>query len=161
MSRAAAGPGEPGEPVRDYPQHMPAIELTDHQLPSQAELVELYTSVGWATYTRDAERLYSAVNRSLRVVCAREEGRLVGLARVVGDGLTIVYLQDILVPPSHQRRGVGRRLMEAVLGPFADVRQQVLITDDEPGQRSFYESMGFTEIGDLNVPIRAFVRFTS
>ncbi|MDO5676825.1 MAG: GNAT family N-acetyltransferase [Propionibacteriaceae bacterium] len=139
---------------------MPRIELTDHQLPEQDELVALYESVEWSAYTKDPERLYAAVNRSLRVVCAREDGKLVGLARVVGDGLTIVYLQDILVHPSHQRRAVGRRLMQAVLEPFADVRQQVLITDDEERQRLFYESMGFTEIRDMQHPIRAFVRFS-
>lgn len=139
---------------------MPRIELTDHQLPAQAELVALYESVEWGAYARDPERLSAAVNRSLRVVCAREGDDLIGLARVVGDGLTIVYLQDILVRPSHQRQGVGRQLMQAVLEPFADVRQQVLITDDEDRQRLFYESMGFTEIRDLDDPIRAFVRLT-
>lgn len=139
---------------------MSGIELTNHDLPTKEELVALYDSVGWSTYTKDPERLYDAVSRSLRVVCARDDGRLIGLARLVGDGLTIVYLQDILVDPAHHRRGVGRKLFTEVLEPYADVRQQVLITDDEPGQRHFYEAMGFTEIRDMASPIRAFVRFT-
>ncbi|GAA4896827.1 GNAT family N-acetyltransferase [Tessaracoccus lubricantis] len=138
---------------------MSGIALTDHDLPTREELVRLYASVGWSTYAEDPERLYDAVSRSLRVVCAREDGKLVGLARVVGDGLTIVYLQDILVDPGHHRRGIGTQLFERVLAPFADVRQQVLITDDEPGQRLFYESMGLTEIRDMQRPVRAFVRF--
>lgn len=138
---------------------MPNIEFTDHDLPTRDELVALYDSVTWNRYTEHPERLYDAVSRSLRVVCARKAGKLVGLARVVGDGLTIVYLQDILVDPDHQRLGVGRRLFRHILEPFADVPQQVLITDDEPGQRLFYEAMGFTEIRDMQHPIRAFVRF--
>ncbi|MHA7862571.1 GNAT family N-acetyltransferase [Tessaracoccus sp. Y36] len=138
---------------------MTAIELTEHDLPTREELVTLYDSVGWSVYTTDPERLYDAVSRSLRVVCAREDGHLVGLARVVGDGLTIVYLQDILVDPAHQRRGIGRHLFERVLEPFSDVRRQVLITDDEPGQRNFYESLGLTEIAEMAHPIKAFVRF--
>ena len=136
------------------------LALTDHDLPTQDELVELYESVDWTTYTQDPERLHLAVSRSLRVVCARDDEKLVGLARIVGDGLTIVYLQDILVAPSHQRRGVGAELMKEALRPFQDVRQQVLLTDDEPRQREFYEAMGFTEIRDVkNVALRAFVRF--
>lgn len=135
--------------------------LTDHELPNVTELLALYESVGWSAYTKDPDRLYAAVGRSLRVVCARVDGRLVALARVVGDGLTIVYVQDILVAPGHQREGIGRRLFHAVLEPFTDVRQQVLITDDEPRQRAFYEAMGFTEIRDLpDAAIRAFVRFS-
>ncbi|WP_328701931.1 GNAT family N-acetyltransferase [Aestuariimicrobium ganziense] len=133
--------------------------LSDHDLPQRDELVALYDSVGWTSYTRDPDRLYDAVNRSLRVVCARQRGRLVGLARVVGDGLTIVYLQDILVTPDLQGTGMGRAMLDRVLQPYADVRQKVLITDDEPRQRAFYEAMGFTEIRDHEHPIRAFVRF--
>lgn len=138
---------------------MPAVELTDHELPSVDELVDLYSSVSWTAYTRDPALLHAAVARSLRVVCARQDGRLVGMARLVGDGLTIVYLQDILVAPSHQRHGLGRQLFHRVLEPFSGVRQKVVVTDDEPGQRAFYEALGFTEIRDLKSPIRAFVQF--
>lgn len=135
------------------------IDYTDHQLPEQDELVELYDSVGWSKYTDDPLRLYDAVGRSLRVVCARIDNRLVGLARIVGDGLTIVYLQDILVHPDHQRLGIGRELLRLALEPYQDVRQKVLMTDDEPRQRAFYESMGFTEIRDAVNPVRAFIQF--
>lgn len=127
--------------------------------PTQDELLELYDSVGWSAYTRDPTRLAAAVNASLAIVTARHDGRLIGLARVVGDGLTIVYLQDILVASGYRRRGIGRELFERAFAPFDDVRQRVLITDDEPSQRAFYESMDFTEAGDLDHPIRTFVRF--
>jgi len=128
--------------------------------PSQEELVDLYGAVGWTAYTRDPERLAAAVSASLAVVAARQDGELVGLTRVVGDGQTIVYLQDVLVRPAHQRRGIGRELIRRVLEPYRDVRQKVLITDDEPAQRASYESMGFTETGDLGYPIRTFVQFS-
>ena len=139
---------------------MPEIKFSDHELPSQAELVALYDSVDWTNYTRDPLRLYDAVGRSLRVVSARLDEQLIGLARIVGDGLTIVYVQDILVHPNHQRGGIGRRLLAEALAPYEDVRQKVLITDDEARQRAFYESMGFTEISDMDHPIRAFVQFS-
>lgn len=128
------------------------------ETPSTEDLLSLYGAVGWAAYTRDPARLTAAVTASLAVVTARQDGELVGLARVVGDGLTIVYLQDILIRPTHQRRGVGRELFRFVLEPYRDVRQKVLITDDEPAQRAFYESLGFTETRDLDYPIRTFVQ---
>jgi hypothetical protein len=65
---------------------------------NRAEIVELYEAVGWSAYTKDPSRLAAAVSASLAVVTARrDDGRLIGLARLVGDGLTIVYLQDIRV----------------------------------------------------------------
>jgi GNAT superfamily N-acetyltransferase len=126
-------------------------------IPSQEEAVRLYDSVGWSAYTRDPELLVDALVASLSVVTARVDDELVGLARVVGDGLTIVYLQDILVAPSHQRLGIGRELLRQVFEPYSEVRQRVLLTDHEPGQRLFYEAMGFREVHDLAPRLNAFV----
>lgn len=125
-------------------------------------LVALYASVGWAAYSRAPVTLVQAIRQSLRVVTAWEGAQLVGLARVVGDGVTIVFLQDVLVVPHRQRDGVGRALMESVFAPYGDVRQHVLLTDDEPRQRAFYESLGFTEAHDFRPgELRSFVRFAS
>lgn len=134
--------------------------ISTTRMPSRLELIDLYNSVGWSRYTENPDLLTEGVAASLRVATAWDtSGRLVGLARLVGDGHTIVYLQDVLVRPQWQRTGVGRWLMEEVFAPYAHVRQQVLLTDDEPRQRAFYESLGFTEIRDLETETRAFIRF--
>ena len=83
-----------------------------------------------------------------------------GLARVISDGASVCYLQDVLVHPDEQRNGTGRQLVLAALEPYAGVRQKVLLTDDEPGQRAFYESLGYTEVHEhADGSLRAFVRF--
>lgn len=139
---------------------MPAV-LTS-EIPAGNELLALYDAVGWSAYTADPERLVRAMHGSHLVLCARDAGtgELVGLVRTVSDGQTIVYVQDILVAPDHQREGIGGALLDALLEHYADVRQLVLLTDDEPGQRAFYESRGLTEAHDMAPhPLRAFVRF--
>lgn len=136
------------------------IVISADDRPGRDELVELYDAVGWTTYTADPEQLEAAVRGSSRVVTARYGEQLLGLARVVSDGATIAYLQDVLVRPELQREGVGRQLVQAALEPFAGCRQKVLLTDDEPRQRAFYESLGYREVrehGDGR--LRAFVRF--
>jgi GNAT superfamily N-acetyltransferase len=136
------------------------IHLQLDLIPDRAELVALYSSVGWTTYTAEPERLELALRQSLRVVTAWNEGLLVGLARVVGDGVSVVYLQDVLVHADHARSGVGTQLVDAVFEPYGNVRQHVLLTDDEPSQRAFYESLGFTEVHDFSPgPLRSFARF--
>jgi GNAT superfamily N-acetyltransferase len=123
------------------------------------ELTDLYGSVGWTAYTSAPAVLSAAVAGSSFVVVARRGGRLVGLARAISDDATICYLQDVLVRPEEQRGGVGRALVTAVLDRYATVRQKVLLTDDEPGQRRFYESLGYAETRDLGPgTLRAFVR---
>ncbi|GAB3273115.1 hypothetical protein GCM10027562_42820 [Arthrobacter pigmenti] len=124
------------------------------------DLVRLYAAVGWTTYTKAPESLAAAISGSSYVITARMDGELVGLARAISDNATICYIQDILVDPAHQRSGLGRQLVETILGQYSDVREKVLITDDER-QRAFYESLGFSDVSDMDPPIRAFVKFDS
>ena len=74
--------------------------------------------------------------------------RLVGLVRVVGDGASIAYVQDLLVHPDWQRRGIGARLLRDALERFARVRQFLLLADDAPAPRAFYEAMGLGPVGE-------------
>lgn len=127
---------------------MPEFSLLASRDVSKSELLALYGSVGWTAYTNEPEVLERAVRKSSFVVTARADGALVGLARAMSDDETICYVQDILVHPSFHRSGVGRQLLAAVMDRFAHVRQTVLLTDNEPGQRAFYESQGFIEVGD-------------
>lgn len=128
------------------------------QVPALGETLDLYDAVGWSAYTARPETLERSLLGSRHVVTARRDGALVGLARVVGDGAVIAYLQDVLVHPAAQGQGIGRRLVEEVLAPFDAVRQQVLLTDAEPGQRAFYEALGFVEVHDHDPGLRSFVR---
>lgn len=124
------------------------------------ELVALYDAVGWSAYTKAPEVPHAAVTGSSYVVAARRGQRLIGLARALSDDATICYLQDVLVLPEEQRTGVGRALVQAVLDRYRTVRQKVLLTDDESGQRTFYESLGYVEVRDHDQgALRAFVRF--
>ncbi|QUQ62624.1 GNAT family N-acetyltransferase [Kutzneria sp. CA-103260] len=124
------------------------------------ELRQLYGAVGWTAYTENPELLGKGVAGSSYVVTARLGGRLVGLARAMSDDATVCYLQDVLVHPDVHRRGIGRALVRAVLDRYRTVRQKVLLTDDEPAQRAFYESLGYAEIRDFGPgTLRAFVRY--
>ncbi|MFC2082479.1 GNAT family N-acetyltransferase [Candidatus Bipolaricaulota bacterium] len=127
------------------------IELrTDSELPVSS-LFALYTAVGWGAYTNEERRedLHKAVENSSYVVSAWEGEKLVGLARGLSDDVSIFYLQDILVHPEYQRRGIGEQLLQACLDRYAHVRSKVLMTDDEVRQRLFYEKAGFRNSKDL------------
>lgn len=125
-----------------------------------AEVLDLYRAVGWTAYTDNPQVLHAALAGSSRVVVARIDGRLVGLARVISDGASIAYLQDILVHPGCRRAGIGAALVKSALAPYEAVRQKVLLTDDGAVQRAFYETLGFHEATAHPAgSLRAFVRF--
>ncbi|NKC68389.1 GNAT family N-acetyltransferase [Vagococcus fluvialis] len=110
----------------------------------KSDLEKLYSSVGWAAYTKNLEVLEKAISHSLQVISAWDEDELVGLIRVIGDGFTIIYIQDILVHPDYQDKKIGTELMTKILDNYPEVRQKVLLTEDAPDVRHFYEKFGFT-----------------
>ncbi|MFJ6210227.1 GNAT family N-acetyltransferase [Lysinibacillus sp. NPDC092081] len=107
------------------------------------DLKALYEDVEWYAYTKDLDQLQQALLNSIYVLSAWENDQLIGLTRVVGDGLTILYIQDILVLNSHQNRGIATDMMNHILEKYKDVRQKVLLTEEAPDVRHFYEKNGF------------------
>ena len=108
-----------------------------------AEVQEIYVACGWTSYLGDEEKLRRALGRSLFLLGAFEDGALVGFVRCVGDGEHILYVQDLIVTPAMQRKGIGRELMRQVSERFAGVRQFLLITDAEDAvSNAFYRAIG-------------------
>lgn len=68
---------------------------------------------------------------------------------MVGDGATVVLVQDLLVYPDKQRQGIGTALLKAVLERYSAVRQIQLVTDDTPKTIAFYRSLGFSDLASL------------
>ena len=104
-------------------------------------VLDLYASVGWSNYTNHPRQLEQAFHQSLFVIVAYDEDKLVGLIRVVGDGLTIVFIQDLLVYPHYQRQGIGRCLLEQTLKRFKDVYQIQLATELSDKNLAFYREL--------------------
>ena len=113
------------------------------------EIWQLYTQVGWTADTENMTALEQGYKNSLLVLAAYENEELLGIVRVVGDGATIILVQDILVYPQKQRQGIGTSLIKAVLERYADVRQIQLVTDNTPKTVAFYQSLGFVELEKL------------
>lgn len=107
------------------------------------QVENLYNDVGWTAYTKDMDLLQQALLQSLDVISAWDGDQLVGLIRTVGDGLTILYIQDILVLDAYQNQGIATKLLQMVLQKHETVRQKVLLTEEAPDVRHFYEKNGF------------------
>ncbi|MGF2030324.1 GNAT family N-acetyltransferase [Lactococcus lactis] len=107
------------------------------------QLEELYNDVGWGAYTQDLEVLKQAILQSLDIITVWNDNKLVGLIRAIGDGLTIVYIQDILVLNAYQNKGIASELLQRILNKYKNVRQKVLLTEEASGVRYFYEKNGF------------------
>ncbi|MDX1649289.1 MAG: GNAT family N-acetyltransferase [Myxococcota bacterium] len=105
------------------------------------QVTRLYDACGWSAAQRPRE-LLDALAGSHAVVSAWEGERLVGLGNAISDGHLVVYYPHLLVLPSHQRTGVGRRIMERLQQRYASFHQQVLLAVRDAV--AFYEAQGFS-----------------
>lgn len=77
-------------------------------------------------------------------------GELIGLVRVVSDNCSVALVQDLLVAPAFHRCDVGSHLLTAAMDRYADIRQMMLITDDDPATAAFYRSCGLRSLDQTN-----------
>lgn len=115
----------------------------------QEELIHLYDSVAWSNYSNNAKMLEQSWKHSLLNYVAYDNKKPVGLIRLVGDGYSIIFIQDILVRPEYQRQGIGTHLIQLALREYPNYYQIHLVTDDTEKTKKFYESIGFKALSDL------------
>ena len=125
------------------------MEIIEYQTYREEEILPLYMSVGWTAYTDAPDALRRGFEKSLLTLAAYDGDTLIGLIRAVGDGETIVLVQDLLVFPQYQRCGIGTALMRAMMDRFANVRQFQLVTDDTEKAIAFYRSLGMRELSEF------------
>ena len=125
------------------------MEIREYKSYNEDEILSLYASVGWTAYTDHPDVLRNGFANSMLLLAAYEGEQLLGIIRAVGDGHTIVFVQDILVFPEHQRKGIGSALLKAILDKYSHVRQIELATDNTRKTISFYKSMGFREMSEI------------
>jgi predicted GNAT family acetyltransferase len=88
---------------------------------------------------RSAQALQTSFAQSQHVAIARDGDRVVGMARLLSDGVCNAYLLDVWTQSAYRRQGIGaamvRQLMSRVPG------QHVGLQTDEA--ESFYAGLGY------------------
>ena len=108
------------------------------------QVVSLYEANGWSAARKPPE-LHAALVNSHSLVSAWKGATLVGLGNAISDGHLVVYYPHLLVLPTHQRRGIGRRIMEMLLANYRGFHQHQLTAD--ASAIGFYEKLGFVRAG--------------
>ena len=96
-------------------------------------------------------------NREENNVNAYVDNKLVGIIRVVGDGASVVFVQDLLVYPQYHRQGIGTALLKKIMEEYDGVYQLHLLTENTEKTIAFYKSLGF--LMDTDIECRAFSKY--
>ncbi len=119
------------------------INMTKETSVSIDDVLPLYQAVGWTNYTNQPQMLSQSLTHSLAIYLARDGEKIVGLVRLVGDGFSSVFVQDLIVLPSYQRQGIGSNLIKEALADYKDAYQIQLATEQTEKTLGFYRSLGF------------------
>lgn len=120
------------------------IQLVENILKPE-DFIRLRTETGFANIP--VEHARKALQNGLVNVSALYHGELVGMGRMVGDGAMYWYLQEIIVLPRFQQKGIGSMIVRhlvayakahSVTGKFTTVGGV-----SAKGKEPFYEKMGF------------------
>ena len=125
------------------------IKITKETSVSLDDVLHLYQAVGWTNYTNQPQMLAQALTHSLAIYLARDGEEIVGLVRLIGDGFSSVFVQDLIVLPTYQRQGIGSTLMKQALYDYKDTYQIQLATEESEKTLGFYRSLGFETLSSF------------
>ena len=109
------------------------------------EIVELYKSAGWWQESPEGREIIPAMIRgSYCFMVARSlEGRIIGMARVISDGFSDAYIQDVVVLDAYRGQGIGRELVRQLTQFCVSHKIAWIGLVAEPGTQGLYEELGY------------------
>ncbi len=119
------------------------VQTTD--LPEVAPAVlGLYREAGWLHEGEavDQNWMEKWLQNSFRIMGAFEQGRLIGLMRALSDGLSDAYLLDMVVARQYRRRGIGSRILQALVEELKSCDIEWIVCISVPGKDGLYAKVG-------------------
>nr|WP_321505131.1 GNAT family N-acetyltransferase [uncultured Methanoregula sp.] len=118
------------------------------------EIVDLYRAGGWWKEEYNPAEIPRLIRGSFVFAVAVDEknGRAVGMGRVISDGVSDGYVQDLVVLPQFRKLGIGVRLIAALVQKCRESGVLWLCLVAEPGTEQFYAPLGFSKM-EGHVPL--------
>ena len=116
--------------------------IIKHLFPTNVEFNKLFSSVGWGV--RDDKKIDANRASSVFSVSIYDNNKIVGMARVVGDG-AYYTIYDVITLKEYQGQGIGTTLMQEIISWYKTIEDDdtYLYLGASEGKESFYEKFGF------------------
>jgi GNAT superfamily N-acetyltransferase len=98
---------------------------------------------GWAHRVSDPTRFARMIEGTDRTVVAWDEGRVVGFARALCDGVSNGYLSMVAVAEDKRGLGIGREMVRRLTGDDPDITWTLRAGR---GSEGFWDHLGFTTL---------------
>jgi GNAT superfamily N-acetyltransferase len=111
----------------------------------EVEIANLYRAGGWWKEEYDPEELPRLIKGSFLFAVAVniKTGRAVGMGRVISDGVSDGYIQDLVVLPEYRKTGIGTQIVSTLVKKCIELGISWIGLIAEPDTEKFYLPSGF------------------
>ena len=118
------------------------------------EIADLYRAGGWWKEEYDPMELRNLIHGSFLFAVAvdTKTGCAIGMGRVISDGVSDGYIQDLVVMPEYRGTGIGAQIVSKLVKKCLEMGVSWIGLIAEPGTEKFYMSLGFSPM-DRHIPL--------
>ncbi len=111
----------------------------------EIEIADLYRAGGWWKEEYDPGELRHLIQGSylFAVAVDTKTGRAIGMGRVISDGVSDGYIQDLVVLPEYRKTGIGTQIVSTLVKKCVEQGVFWIGLIAEPDTEKFYLPLGF------------------
>ena len=112
---------------------------------NQKDIVGLYKAGGWWRDNYNPSGLNNLIKGSFAFAVAVDKisGKAIGMGRLISDGISDAYIQDLVVLSEYRDQGIGRQIVKTLLDHCLSKGILWIGLIAEPDQDGFYSNIGF------------------
>ena len=112
------------------------------------EIISLYKAGNWWRENSDASIIPTLIKNSYAFAIAveKQKNTAVGMGRVLSDGVSDAYIQDVVVFQEWRGYGIGRKIVQSLVDYCLSQKVNWIALISEPNQQGFYIPLGFKEM---------------
>jgi len=132
------------KPIDDYMKEQ-NVEIKFVETWPKDDIVKLYKAGGWWKDSYDSSGIKPLIAGSFTFAVAvdKDSGKAIGMGRIISDGVSDAYIQDVVVLPAYRGQGIGEQLVKILLNHCLSKGILWVGLIAEPKQGGFYSSLGF------------------
>jgi predicted N-acetyltransferase YhbS len=123
---------------------MSTIEYRSIQPADYEPVRQFLAGLGWEQRVRDPGRFARMMERADRTVLALDEGRVVGFARALCDGVSNGYISMLAVAEDRRGQGIGSEIVRRLTAEEEDGSVTWVLRAGR-GSAGFWKKVGFVE----------------
>lgn len=117
--------------------------IFSNSIPKVEEYLNLRNNVEWTSPPKNY--CEKGINNSNYFLSVRKEGKLIGMGRIIGDGVCTFHIVDIIVVKEFQGIGLGKEIMLNIMNHINEIKapNSYISLMAAKGKEEFYKKFGF------------------